>query len=170
MTIPPPHPAVLDAEALARRLTVRFQRRGGPGGQHRNKVSTGVFVTDAATGITAEATESRSQRTNRVAAMRRWRIAAAVALRTEPADAPVHQPVRERLAGTRLNLAVDNEDYAAALALVLDDVASADGRVAEVADGWGVSTGAVVRMVAKTPEALAWVNEVRRTAGHPKLR
>lgn len=43
-------------------------RGSGPGGQNRNKVNTGVRITDKITGIYAEATDSRSQEQNKRAA------------------------------------------------------------------------------------------------------
>lgn len=170
-TVPPPHPAVLEVGEVVRRLEFRVQRRSGPGGQHRNKVATGVFVTDASTGVIAEATESRSQRTNRSAAVSRWRVAAAVAVRTEPGvGAPVHDVVRDRLRAARLNVSRSHPDYPAALALVLDDVWAAGGRVGDVADRWDTSTGRLTRLLSRTPEALAWVNRLRAAGGFGRLR
>lgn len=46
-------------------------RASGPGGQHRNKVSTAVRITHILTGVTAEATDSRSQADNKAAAFRK---------------------------------------------------------------------------------------------------
>jgi len=46
----------------------------GPGGQHRNKRETAVRITHIATGITAEATDRRSQSQNRMAAFRKLAI------------------------------------------------------------------------------------------------
>lgn len=40
-------------------------KASGPGGQHRNKTETAVRITHIETGISAEATESRSQHRNR---------------------------------------------------------------------------------------------------------
>lgn len=48
-------------------------RGSGPGGQHRNKTSTGVRLTHRASGAVGEATDSRSQSDNRTAAFQRLR-------------------------------------------------------------------------------------------------
>jgi hypothetical protein len=46
-------------------------RGSGPGGQHRNKTSTGIRLKHRASGAVAEATDSKSQSTNRVNAFKR---------------------------------------------------------------------------------------------------
>lgn len=46
-------------------------RGSGPGGQHRNKTSTGVRLTHKASGAWAEATDSKSQGQNRISAFKR---------------------------------------------------------------------------------------------------
>lgn len=48
-------------------------RGSGKGGQHRNKVSTGVRLKHRASGAVGEATDSRSQTENRITAFRRLR-------------------------------------------------------------------------------------------------
>ena len=56
-----------DPDALKRRrsdFSVQHIRGSGPGGQHRNKVATGVRITDRITGISVAATDSRSQSEN----------------------------------------------------------------------------------------------------------
>ena len=58
------HPASLPYDELIRECEVRRQRRSGPGGQHRNKVETGIFIEHKPSGIRAEATEQRSQAKN----------------------------------------------------------------------------------------------------------
>lgn len=44
---------------------------GGPGGQHQNKTQSGVRITHAESGISAECRESRSQHQNLATAFRR---------------------------------------------------------------------------------------------------
>lgn len=60
-----------DRGALERDSEVSFFVAGGPGGQHRNKVETGVRVLHRPTGIVVAATERRSQAANREAAFDR---------------------------------------------------------------------------------------------------
>lgn len=65
----PKHPT--DRESLERDCDLEFFVAGGPGGQHRNKVETGVRLTHRPTGIVVTATERRSQSANRDAAFER---------------------------------------------------------------------------------------------------
>jgi protein subunit release factor B len=60
-----------DRDSLERDSDIEFFIAGGPGGQHRNKVETGVRLTHRPTGITVTATERRSQHANREAAFER---------------------------------------------------------------------------------------------------
>lgn len=60
-----------DREALERDSEIEFIIAGGPGGQHRNKVSSGVRLRHRPSGMTVTATERRSQSANREAAFRR---------------------------------------------------------------------------------------------------
>jgi protein subunit release factor B len=60
-----------DRESLERDSDVEFFIAGGPGGQHRNKVETGVRLVHRPSGISVTATERRSQHANREAAFER---------------------------------------------------------------------------------------------------
>jgi protein subunit release factor B len=54
-----------------RDMRISFYRSSGPGGQRKNKVETAVRITHVPTGITAAATEHRSQAQNRALALQR---------------------------------------------------------------------------------------------------
>jgi protein subunit release factor B len=60
-----------DRAALERDCDLEFFIASGPGGQHRNKVETGVRLVHRPSGITVTATERRSQHANREAAFER---------------------------------------------------------------------------------------------------
>lgn len=60
-----------DRASLERDCTVEFFIAGGPGGQHRNKVETGVRLVHRPSGMIVTATERRSQYANREMAFER---------------------------------------------------------------------------------------------------
>ena len=57
--------------SVRNRAVIHVYRASGPGGQHRNKRETAVRAVDPVTGLSAVATESRSQAENRETAIRR---------------------------------------------------------------------------------------------------
>ena len=60
-----------DYESLERDCDVDFFIASGPGGQHRNKVETGVRLLHRPSGIVVTATERRSQHANKEMAFQR---------------------------------------------------------------------------------------------------
>ena len=60
-----------DRASLERDCDIQYFVATGPGGQHRNKVETGVRLTHCPTGLVVTATERRSQYANREAAYER---------------------------------------------------------------------------------------------------
>jgi ribosome-associated protein len=56
---------------LERDTDIEFFVAGGPGGQHRNKVATGVRLRHRPSGLVVTATERRSQAANREVAFER---------------------------------------------------------------------------------------------------
>lgn len=177
-----PHPAILDESVLASQCRISQLRRSGPGGQHRNKVSTAIQWLHEPTGITAEANESRDQSRNRRDALERLRIRLAIRLRSELAINPT--PARNDHGATdslaaqhrqlgrsrRLKVSSSNESFPAVLTLVLDDLHLAGGQPSLVGPLWNSSTTAVVALVSVWPAALQEVNRWREHHGRGPLR
>ncbi|EMI52306.1 peptide chain release factor family protein [Rhodopirellula sallentina] len=166
-TVASPHPAVWDLDELLKKCEVRTQARGGPGGQHRNRTASGVFITFRPAEITAEATEERNQHRNRDVAFRRLRYLLAVSLRTRsPLDDgkaidAAEKAVRDRFRGSPLKLAEQNEAKPAVLALLLNDLHVGGGQPSLVAPFWKVSTSRINACLRSHRPALTLVNRIR---------
>lgn len=166
------HPASLPVDALLSECDVRRGRRGGPGGQHRNKVETAIVLRHRPTGLVAEANERRSQAENRQVALRRLRMRLAVEVRSSGA----HQTTapselwQGRCAGSRITVSASHDDFPALLAEALDAVAAAEYEMAAAADRLGVSTSQLTRLIQREPAAWTRLNEERRQRGLRPLR
>ncbi|MEI7836507.1 MAG: peptide chain release factor-like protein, partial [Planctomycetota bacterium] len=81
-----------DDKALLAHCDVHVYRSSGPGGQHRNKVSSAVRLLHRPTGVTGHGDESRSQQDNRRMALRRLRMNIACRIRraVDPAAGVPH--------------------------------------------------------------------------------
>ncbi len=171
-----PHPALLPDDALQSLCQMNQLRRSGPGGQHRNKVSTAIQWTHPASGIMAEANESRDQQRNRREALQRLRLRLAIRLRSTPAttaDADqrhdLYQHFRQLGRQRHLKISPSHHDYPAFLAIVMDDLHVAGGQPSQVASLWDASTTAVVSLLAAGPAALEEVNRWRTHHGRGRL-
>jgi hypothetical protein len=174
MNLAGPHPALLSEEKLLSQCELRTQRRSGPGGQHRNKTSSGVFLLHVPTSIVAEATERRSQAENREVALARLRLRLAVEIRTPSIlDGPVEldeQTCRQRAVQTGLKIGPRNPAKPAVLALILNDLHAVGGRPSAVAELWHTTSSAMVRFVQSHPPAFGLLNEIRKQHGFGPLK
>lgn len=172
--VPAPHPSALDQELLLSLCELRTQRRSGPGGQHRNKTSSGVFLTHRASGIVGEATERRSQADNRAVALRRLRYRLAVEIRTVSMfdDVPVEleKQLRDDYRGHPLKLNDANEVKPAVLALLLNDLHACGGQPSAMTEIWSTSTSRIVALLKSHPQAFGFVNEIRAHHGRRALK
>lgn len=161
------HPAALEERELLKSCRVMRGRVSGPGGQHRNKVETAVFIRHEPTGIESQATESRQPERNRRKALFRLRVRLALAHRVG-VPLPGYEPserLRSRVRGGRLALNPEHEDAPAILAEVLDVLsASRDdlGRAAVLLD---LTRSQIVRLLKEFPPALAELNARRARRG-----
>jgi RF-1 domain len=159
------HPACLPVDKLLAQCEVRHERRGGPGGQHRNKVSTAVVLTHRPTGLRAEANERRSQAENHREALRRMRLKLALEVRSaEHGNAP-SEIWRSRTAGGRLSVNPGHDDFPALLAEALDAVAAAEFDVPAAAQALDVTASQLVKFLQEEPLAWQRVIDARRQRG-----
>ena len=171
MTNPSIHPAEVASEKLLAQCDVRFLRRSGPGGQHRNKVSTAVVLVHRPTGIKAEANERRSQAENRAAALFRLRINLALDVRVLRNAADLPGPLwQSRSGGGRIEVGPTHDHFPALLAEALDVVTAEDFDAKSAAARLGCSGSQLIKLLKKEPRALMQVNQQRRRQGLHPLR
>ena len=176
------HPASLPIEQLLRQCQIQTGRRSGPGGQHRNKVETAVVIKHLPTGITAQASERRSQATNREEAVQRLRLSLAVQVRTTN-DTRTNGPALEcepsalssafqwssRINKGKIQVSQDHEDYPAVIAGLLDDLQAKNWNLSELAEQFQTSSSQVIKLLRTHPPALEVLNQNRIQLGLPKL-
>jgi hypothetical protein len=159
------HPACVAAAKLLAECDVRHERRSGPGGQHRNKVSTAVVLLHRPTGVRAEANERRSQFDNRREALRRLRVRLALDVRSTAKRDAASSLWKSRVTAERLAINPSHDDFPALLAEALDVAAAREFDVAAAAEFFGVSGSQFVRFLKHEPAAWMQVNAGRRQRG-----
>ena len=165
------HPAALEAKRLLTECQVECLRRSGPGGQHRNKVETGIRLRHRPTGVGAEATERRSQAENRRAAIARLRLNLALEIRRRcPADYAPSSLWRSRCRGGRISVSPSHEDFASVLAEVLDLIVARQADIKEAAQDLQCTASQLTKLLKKEPRAIELVNRWRAERGLGLLR
>ena len=167
-----PHPATIDEEILLKQCEVEVGRVSGPGGQHRNRVDTAVFIRHVPTGVEAQGTERRSQIENRRNAIKRLRRKLAIKVRTLASrDTHACSPLwARRRQGNKMCVNPDHEDYPALLAEGLDLVVARRYDLAGAAGLLGITMSQLSRLINHDKGAFAKVNAGREACGLPPLR
>lgn len=186
--IAPPHPSCLPEAELLKQCELSQTRRGGPGGQHRNKTSTAIVIEHLPTGIIAEASERRSQADNRRVAIRRLREELAILVRTdleaevrhltiseddehEPIDwSEMSASIRKLHGGGSLRFSENNPDRPAVLAILLDDLSQVQGAIQSTAQLWNTSSSQIIKLLKQLPAAIKYVNQLRADANIGPLK
>jgi hypothetical protein len=166
----PLHPAALGLTELLDECDVRFTRRGGPGGQNRNKVETAAILTHRPSGLMAEASERRSQSENRRVALHRLRLALARSIRRpiDP-DQPPSARWQSRSRGGRIGVNPSHEDFPALLAEALDQLDATVGDPSLASKRLGCTPSQLIKLVKADGPAFAAWNAGRRARGEPPL-
>jgi len=179
MTSESQHPATglsylsLDDGQLLRQCSVDTFRSSGPGGQKRNKTSSGVRLRHHPTGASVTATEDRSQHVNKARALRRLREAIALEVRSA-LNQEVYRPsaLLSSFVSADGRLIVGRRDahYASVVSELLDLLAACGLRVSDAGKRLGVSTSHLVSFVERDPKLWRQVNRMRSEAGLKPLR
>lgn len=166
----------LDQAKLLSQCEVHIYRASGPGGQHRNKVSSAVRLKHKPTGITVTATESRSQHENKRNAAARLRMKIACTIR-KPADSKdfvIPAPVKEclfspkkptRCGVKRLEVGRKNQLFWPVAAFLLDLLQGNSGRLSQVAGQINITTSNLTSILKSERHLFAAAQQIRRQNG-----
>ena len=184
-------PLALDDDALLAQCEVHYYKSSGPGGQHRNKVSSAVRLHHKGSGVSAHGDDSRSQHDNKRLALRRLRMNIACQTRRDldrqafatngdndangtsgPAALPAYivecmftPRGRGANAPRRLEIGVRDFRFWRVAAFLLDVLQACDGRVGDAAALIGITTGNFSDLLTSDRHLLAAAQGIRKTHG-----
>ena len=141
----------------------------GPGGQKRHKTNAAVRITHLPTKISAIETESRSNRENKIHALRDLRHKLAMELRRE-VDLTTYQPPAWLAPYEGLKMNAKNPLYSSLIAEVFDLLNAAHWNIAPAAAALSVSSSALTKFLHTDPHLWAKVNHLRSELGLPHLK
>lgn len=141
----------------------------GPGGQKRHKTNAAVRLTHQPSGITAHISDSRSQRENRIHALRLLRHKLAMEGR-HAVDALSFRPPAYLAEYAGLRLAPKNPLYPGTVAMVLDVLEATHWEAPRAAALLQVSTSAVIRFLREDHALWTLVRQKHSELGMKPLR
>lgn len=166
MTAGRQHSAALPIDQLLKECEITRTQRSGPGGQHRNKVETAVVIRHLPTGISAEASERRSQSENQQVAVFRLRLNLALNVRgSTRIDESPSELWRSRCRDGRVAVNSEHADFPAILAEALNVVAARQFDLKDAAVFLACTPSQLTKLLQQEPRAMAQVNQSRRELG-----
>lgn len=172
-----PDPQLLD------QCDVHVYKASGPGGQHRNKVSSAVRLKHRASGVSAHGDDSRSQHENKRLAIKRLRMNISCQIRCELSPdgilpdvvreclhVPKKRTSKEQTAELRLDVGRKDYRFWPVAAFVMDLLDAHQGRLGEVATALGVSTGNVSAFLKSERHLFAAAQHIRSNHGQKPLK
>lgn len=165
----PLHPCRLDEATLLSQCRLHFTRRGGPGGQHRNKVDSAVVITHLPTQIIAEANERRDQSQNRRVAVARLRRQLAWLVRSE-VPSEVSPLWRARCIENPGDVSPEHWDYPTLVAEAFDRIVECNWELSTAARLLDVTTSRLTKLLRADRQTLEWANRQRAAYNFPAIR
>src|SRR6266850_4617459 len=163
-----PMPWELPDEKLLAECRVESFVSSGPGGQKRHKTNAAVRITHLPTKISAIETESRSNRENKIHALRDLRHKLAMEIRRD-VDLTTYQspPWLAQYEGLKVN--PRNPLYSSLIAEVFDLLKAAHWNLAPAAAALNISSSALTKFLHADPHLWAKVNHLRSELGLKSL-
>ena len=159
----------LDDDALLRHCRQETYRASGPGGQHRNTTDSAIRLSVLSGKVVAMCAEHRSQHRNRAEALKRLRSTLAIELRM-PITANSQSLTPKTSWEGSWTLGKKDRRYAGFIAHLLDVIAHHDWVVSHSARALDISTGKLIRILAKDAHAWNAVNQSRANLDLVNLR
>jgi len=156
------HPASIPIEDLLKNCTIAKGRSQGPGGQHRNKVSTHITITHKPTATTAQAGERRSAAENQKIAISRLRHTLALTIRTPVPPGDTRSTLwKSRVKNNRIACSPKHSDYPSMLAEALDMLESTNHDPKKAALRLQCSSTQLLKLLTAHPPAFVLLNKNR---------
>jgi hypothetical protein len=153
------HPLSLDNDELLKLCKRKNFRDSGPGGQHRNKVETGVELTHQPSKISARASERRQQAENLSVALKRLRIELALNFRSNWQQAsPLWQ---SRCVSGKIIVSTQHHDFASLLCECLDVLEKQSFDLKKSSEMLSVTSSQMIKFLKKNPKAFQRLNQTR---------
>jgi len=167
-------------DALLADCDVDTYKASGPGGQHRNKVSSAVRLRHRPTGIITHGDDSRSQHTNKRLALKRLRMQLALQIRRSVDPMVWQGRLPEAIAaclttprgGRTVRLEIGRKDarFWPLGQFLLDLLDACEGQLGKAAGVVGVTTSNLVAQLKKDRHLFAAASEIRKRHGHGPLK
>ncbi len=163
----------LSDEEIIKECDWYASRASGPGGQKRNKTHSAIRLTHIPTGISVIANEHRLQGENRVLALKRLRLALAMAVRREvdPETFVIPDELKSQVNNKgKLKVNPENPRYLTIIAVLLDLLIFYRGQVSPAADRLEISTTNFINLLHDNPKVWTTAQEIRKRFGMPPLK
>lgn len=148
--------------------TAKGFQGSGPGGQHRNKTNTGVWLRLNAYNLEIKSCEGRSAKENKVHALHRMQMALALKVRETPPAVEMAFP------GSNGHIQTSNPQFPLFVAHVFDIMATKNGDVKAAAAAFGLTPSALTKILRqskpcaeKLAQSRANNSKFKISASHP---